>query len=64
MTGVFSYLGAGIQDHVSGILIDAGKTTVNGVVHHDFTAAIWFWVGASFVSLLLAASLWNAKLRD
>lgn len=64
MVGVFSYLGAGIQDQVSGILIDAGKTTVGGVVHHDFTAAIWFWVGASFVSLLLASSLWNARLRD
>ena len=64
MIGVFSYLGAGIQDQISGILIDAGKTNVNGIVHHDFTAAIWFWVGASFVSLLLAASLWRAKLRD
>lgn len=64
MVGVFSYLGAGIQDQVSGILIDAGKTTVNGVVHHDFTAAIWFWVGASIISLVLAATLWNTRLRD
>ncbi|THD37403.1 MAG: MFS transporter [Sphingomonas sp.] len=64
MVGVFSYLGAGIQDQISGVLIDAGKTTVNGVVHHDFTAAIVFWVGASLVSLILAASLWRAKLRD
>ncbi len=64
MVGVFSYLGAGIQDQVSGILIDAGKTTVGGVVHHDFTAAITFWVGASVVSLLLAASQWNTRLRD
>ena len=26
--------------------------------------AIWFWIGASVVSMLLAATLWNAKLRD
>lgn len=64
MVGVFSYLGAGIQDQVSGKLIDAGMTTVNGVHHYDFTAAILFWVGASVVSVLLASTLWNAKLRD
>jgi len=64
MVGVFSYLGAGIQDQVSGKLIDAGMTTVNGIHHYDFTDAILFWVGASVVSVLLASTLWNAKLRD
>lgn len=64
MVGVFSYIGAGIQDQVSGRLLDAGKTTVDGVVHHDFATAILFWIGASIVSLILAATLWRAKLRD
>ena len=64
MVGVFSYLGAGIQDQVSGKLIDAGMTMVGGVRHYDFTAAILFWIGASVVSVLLASTLWNAKLRD
>ena len=64
MVGVFSYLGAGIQDQVSGILLDANKTVVGGVTHHDFTAAITFWIGASIASLILAATLWNTKVRN
>lgn len=64
MVGVFSYLGAAIQDQVSGKLIDAHMTVVNGVRHYDFGPAIMFWVGASIVSLVLATTLWNAKLRD
>jgi OPA family sugar phosphate sensor protein UhpC-like MFS transporter len=37
---------------------------VGGVRHYDFGPAILFWVGASIVSLVLATTLWNAKLRD
>ncbi len=64
MVGVFSYLGAAIQERVSGQLIDAHMTIVNGVRHYDFGPAILFWVGASIASLVLATTLWNAKLRD
>ena len=64
MVGVFSYLGAAIQENISGKLIEAGMTTVDGVKTYDFSAPILFWVGASVVSLVLATSLWNAKLRD
>ena len=31
---------------------------------YDFDAAITFWIGASILSMLLAASLWNTKIRD
>ena len=64
MVGVFSYLGAGIQESVSGRLIDTHMTIVHGVRHYDFGPAILFWVGASVVSLVLATTLWNAILRD
>lgn len=64
MVGVFSYLGAGIQDQVSGFLLDANKTVVGGITHHDFATAIWFWIGASVVSLLLVSTLWRTKLSD
>jgi OPA family sugar phosphate sensor protein UhpC-like MFS transporter len=64
MTGVFSYLGAAIQERVSGRLIDQGMTVVNGVRTYDFGPVIWFWIGASVASMLLAATLWNTKLRD
>ncbi|MBX3566146.1 MAG: MFS transporter [Sphingomonas sp.] len=64
MVGVFSYLGAAIQENVSGKLITAGMTTVNGVKHYDFSNVILFWIGASVASILLAATLWNTRLRD
>ena len=32
--------------------------------HYDFSTVILFWIGSSFVSMLLAASLWRVKLRD
>lgn len=64
MTGVFSYLGAAVQERVSGRLIDQGMTVANGVRTYDFGPVIWFWIGASVASMLLAATLWRAKLRD
>lgn len=64
LIGVFSYLGAAIQENVSGLLIERGTTMVAGVRHYDFGPAILFWVGASVLSMLLAATLWKAKLSD
>ncbi|GAB2507135.1 MFS transporter [Pseudoxanthomonas sangjuensis] len=62
--GIFSYIGAGIQEHVSGKLIQQGMTMVGDRRVYDFDAAIGFWVGASVLSMLLAAALWRTKLRD
>jgi OPA family sugar phosphate sensor protein UhpC-like MFS transporter len=62
--GVFSYIGAALQDQISGHLIERGVTIVDGVRHYDFTAVIWFWIGMSVVSLVLATSLWRVKVRD
>lgn len=64
LVGVFSYLGAGIQERVSGRLIDQGMTVINGVRTYDFGPVILFWIGASVASMLLAATLWRTKLRD
>ena len=64
MTGVFSYLGAAVQERVSGRLIDRGMTMVGGVRHYDFTPVIGFWIGASVVSMLLVATLWRTRTRD
>jgi OPA family sugar phosphate sensor protein UhpC-like MFS transporter len=62
--GVFSYLGAATQENVSASLISQGITMVDGVRIYDFDLAIYFWIGTSVVSMLLAASLWNTKIRD
>lgn len=64
MTGVFSYLGAAIQERISGKMIDTGMRVVGGVRSYDFGPVIWFWIGSSVVSMLLAATLWRVRLRD
>ncbi len=62
--GVFSYLGAAIQDQISGHLIQRGMTITDGVRHYDFSTVVLFWVGMSVVSLILATTLWRVRLRD
>jgi OPA family sugar phosphate sensor protein UhpC-like MFS transporter len=64
LIGIFSYIGAAIQENVSGQLIERGMTVVDGVRTYDFSIVIWFWLGASAISMVLAASLWRVKLRD
>jgi MFS transporter, OPA family, sugar phosphate sensor protein UhpC len=64
LIGVFSYLGAAIQEHVSGVLIERGMRVIDGVRYYDFGPAMIFWMGASVASLTLATALWRTKLRD
>jgi OPA family sugar phosphate sensor protein UhpC-like MFS transporter len=63
MIGCFSYIGAGIQDAVSGLLLDAGKTVVNGEDVYCFDNLLFFWTGTAIVSVLLTLTVWNAKPR-
>lgn len=70
--GIFSYLGAGTQDYISGLLISNSEITftftkpesATSVYFYDFTQPIVFWVGASVVSILLALSLWKVRAAD
>lgn len=62
--GGFSYLGAAIQERISGLPIREGTTVTAGVRHYDFHNAVVFWMGTSVVSLILAACLWRAKATD
>ncbi len=64
LIGIFSYIGAAVQENISGQLIERGMTVVDGVRTYDFSTVILFWIGSSFVSMLLAASLWRVRLRD
>ncbi len=61
MIGVTSYIGAGIQDIVSGYLMEQNKIIVNGIATYDFTLINLFWIGSSVLSCLLALFVWNAK---
>jgi OPA family sugar phosphate sensor protein UhpC-like MFS transporter len=62
--GVFSYLGAALQENVSGALIQQHSHLVGADRVYDFGPVIWFWLGSAVLSALLAATLWRAKLRD
>ena len=54
IVGMASYIGAGLQDIVSGWLINEGKTVVDGVARYAFEAAALFWIAASALSFILA----------
>ncbi len=62
--GVFSYLGAGAQEIISGLLIERGTTIIDGVRHYDFSLPVALWISASVLSAVLAATLWRVKVRD
>ena len=70
--GIFSYFGAGMQDFISGRLIYNSEIRVvfsagdysPTVFFYDYSTPIKFWVGASLLSMILAASLWKVKASD
>ena len=62
--GVVSYLGAALQESMSAALIQGAVTIEGGIRIYNFDAAIYFWVGCSVLSMLLATSLWMTKVRD
>jgi OPA family sugar phosphate sensor protein UhpC-like MFS transporter len=62
--GVFSYIGAAVQENISGALIESGMRVADGARIYDFGPAITFWIASSAVSMLLAATLWRVRLRE
>jgi OPA family sugar phosphate sensor protein UhpC-like MFS transporter len=70
--GIFSYLGAGLQDYISGRLISNTEMRLvfsmgeqaPTVFFYDYSIPVMFWIGASVVSVILAASLWKVKAND
>ncbi len=53
IVGMASYIGAGLQDIISGYLIDSNKGVINSVVVYNFCPVSVFWVSASVLSSLL-----------
>ena len=77
IVGCASYIAAGIQDVVSGWLIDknltetvttvaneAGEMVEQVVKHYDFSQAALFWIGASVISFLLPILNWGKKVKE
>ena len=78
VVGIASYLGAGIQDIVSGYLIKSQGTMEGGKTVYEFAHTVFavggrtceidhialFWIGASLLSVLCALTVWNVKPRE
>ncbi|WP_295732137.1 MFS transporter [uncultured Muribaculum sp.] len=66
VVGIASYIGAGLQDVMNGILIEGQKTIdpATGADIYDFTYVNIFWIGAAAVSVLLTLLVWNARRND
>lgn len=78
VVGIASYLGAGIQDIVSGYLIKSQGMVEDGKTVYAFAHSVYsfggrsfeidhiafFWIGASLLSVLCALSVWNIKPRE
>lgn len=60
IVGIASYIAAGLQDVISGWLIERGTTTLaDGSREYDFTWATIFWITASIISFLLPLLNWK-----
>lgn len=55
--GLFSYLVAGVQDSLSGYLLDVSKVVVNGTTTYSFRLVFAVWISALALSILLTLSL-------
>ena len=62
--GIASYVGAGIQDIISGALLDKHKTVVDGITTHDYSVASVFWIAASVLSFLLVGVVWRKAAKN
>jgi OPA family sugar phosphate sensor protein UhpC-like MFS transporter len=58
LVGLLTYIVAAVQDTLSGYLIDASKTIVNGTPSYSFRLVFAVWIGALVLSTMFAASLW------
>ncbi len=58
LVGLLTYLAAAVQDTLSGYLLDASKTVVDGVTTYSFRLVFAVWIGALVLSTLFTASLW------
>lgn len=69
IVGIASYAAAGIQNVVTGVLLDGNiieKVNAAGdvVSVHDFTAVSWFWLGAAVISFMLPVLNWRRKQQE
>ena len=64
--GFISYLGAAVQEKLSGMFLNAHTVVMPDGSKHidDWSAPIALWIGGSIASALLAATLWRVRARE
>ena len=65
VVGIASYVGAAVQDLLSGILIQQGKSggAADVAAAYDFSVVTWFWIGAAILSVVCTLAVWNARAK-
>lgn len=63
VVGIASYIGAAIQDAISGFTIQSGKTVGEGAAAYDFSSVAYFWVGAAVLSVVCTVIVWIMASR-
>ncbi len=64
VVGIASYIGAAIQDFVSGLMIGSGRTDASSGTVYDFSGITIFWISAAILSVICVLTVWNAKAKD
>lgn len=60
VVGIASYIGAALQDVVSGFMIQSSVKPLQGEASYDFSMVVWFWLGSALLSVLCVLSVWKA----
>lgn len=63
IVGIASYIGAGLQDTVSGYLIERYRHGAGDDVRYDFMPVGLFWIGAALASVAISACIWRWARR-
>ncbi|MGN1221340.1 MAG: MFS transporter [Candidatus Cryptobacteroides sp.] len=64
VVGIASYIGAAVQDVISGFTIQSGKVAAEGAAaSYDFSAVAWFWIGAATLSVICTILVWIMSRR-
>lgn len=63
VVGIASYIGAAVQDAISGFAIQSGKTVGEGAAAYDFSSVAYFWVGAAALSVVCTVIVWIMASR-
>ncbi|MBO7622740.1 MAG: MFS transporter, partial [Bacteroidales bacterium] len=63
IVGMASYAAAGIQNVVTGLLLDgmSVKDAAGQITEDNFSYVSWFWLGSAVIAFLLPVLNWNRK---